>query len=187
MITTRFSEYEVTLLASLIDQLIEVVAEGEPDDLVEEPAPADPFEAWDRELSEPAPPPAEPVAEAPDPVLGRLFPDAYPDDPNASADFRRFTQRELRSKKVTEARFVLERLVETQGGSHDIAIPLDEVDIWLRTLTGLRLAVAIRLGISDASDADEVAGLDDSDPRAFMASVYDWLGFAEETLVSALS
>src|SRR3954452_23926084 len=139
MITTRFSDSEVPLLTSLLDQLIDVVAEGEPGELAEQPEPgADPFEEWAKEMEQPQAATVQPPGED-DPVLQRLFPDAYSDDPDASADFRRFTQRELRTKKVTEARFVLERLVETQGGSHDIAIPLDEADIWLRTLTGLRL------------------------------------------------
>ena len=63
---------------------------------------------------------------------------------------------------------------------------MSEVDVWLRTLTSLRLAVATRLGITDAESADELAMLPDEDPRAFMASIYDWLGFAQETLISAI-
>jgi hypothetical protein len=81
---------------------------------------------------------------------------------------------------------VLQRLAETQRGATDVRIPAAEVDQWLRTLTSVRLAVATRLGITDAESAEELAELPDSDPRAFMLSVYDWLGFAEETLLSAL-
>ena len=55
-----------------------------------------------------------------------------------------------------------------------------------QTLTSVRLAVATRLGISDAETADELAGLPEDDPRTFMVSVYDWLGFAQETMISAL-
>jgi hypothetical protein len=53
-------------------------------------------------------------------------------------------------------------------------------------LTSVRLAVATRLGIKDAAAADELAALPDEDPRSFMVSVYDWLGFAQETLINAL-
>jgi hypothetical protein len=67
-----------------------------------------------------------------------------------------------------------------------VRIPVAEADVWLRTLTSLRLAVAVRMGISDADSADELADLPEDDPRTFMASIYDWLGFAEETLISAL-
>ena len=50
----------------------------------------------------------------------------------------------------------------------------------------MRIAVATRLGITDAESAEELSQLPDDDPRAFMASVYDWLGFAQETMISAL-
>ena len=33
---------------------------------------------------------------------------------------------------------------------------------------------------------DPLAELPDEDPRSFMVSVYDWLGFAQETLIAAL-
>ena len=113
-------------------------------------------------------------------MLKRLFPDAYPSDAMASADFRRFTERDLRAMKVAEARVVLDRLATTELGAHDLKIPRDEVESWLRTLTSVRLAVAIRLGIRDAAAADELAALPDEDPRSFMVSVYDWLGFAQK-------
>ena len=35
-----------------------------------------------------------------DPVLKRLFPDPYPHDSTASSEFRRFTERDLKAKKV---------------------------------------------------------------------------------------
>ena len=85
-----------------------------------------------------------------DPVLKRLFPSAYPNDPAAASDFRRFTERDLRVQKVAEAQVVLDRLEATALGAHDLKIPRDETDAWLRTLTSVRLAVATRLGISDA-------------------------------------
>ena len=106
--------------------------------------------------------------------------------PAASKDFRRFTERGLRSKKLTEAQTVLARLAETDLGARDLRVPRDEAEAWLRTLTSLRLAVATRLGISDAQLADELAELPADDPRTFMVSVYDWLGFAQETMISAL-
>ena len=119
-------------------------------------------------------------------MLQRLFPNPYPHDADAASDFRRFTERDLKTKKIAEAQAVLRRLSETGQGSRDLRIPADEVDQWLRTLTSVRLAVATRLGISDAETAEELAQLPEDDPRAFLLSVYDWLGFAQETLISAL-
>lgn len=181
-IATHLSEYEVELLTSLVGQLVDMVSDGDPDTYAEPDAVSDPFEEWSRDL---AGEPDQPET-ADDPVVRRLFPDAYPHDAAASADFRRFTERDLKVKKISEATLVLERLQATENGRHEVRIPMSEVDVWLRTFTSLRLAVATRLGITDAESADDLAMLPDDDPRAFMVSVYDWLGFAQETLISAL-
>ena len=181
-VVTQLNSYEVELLTSLVGQLVEMVSEGDPEGFAEPEAASDPFEEWSRDRTSD---PDQPEA-AEDPVLRRLFPDAYPHDAAASSDFRRFTERDLKVKKITDATLVLDRLQATDEGRHEIRIPMSEVDVWLRTLTSLRLAVATRLGITDAESADELAMLPDDDPRAFMVSVYDWLGFAQETLISAV-
>jgi Domain of unknown function (DUF2017) len=182
MITTQLSSYEVELLTSLVKQLVELVSDGEPAGFPAGRAPADSFEALvaDLEVNHDEPEVSE------DPVLKRLFPDAYPEDATASSEFRRFTERDLKAKKVAEAQVVLDRLAATELGAHDLRIPRQEVEAWLRTLTSVRLAVATRLGISDAEAADELNALPEEDPRSFMVSVYDWLGFAQETMINAL-
>ena len=182
VISTHFSSYEVELLTSLVTQLVDMVSDGEPQAYAAAPDSADPFATWGRDLEVD---PSEPEVPE-DPVLQRLFPNPYPHDDAAASDFRRFTERDLRTTKIAEAQVVLRRLSETGRGSHDVRIPADEVDQWLRTLTSVRLAVATRLGITDAEAAEQLAELGDDDPRAFMLSVYDWLGFAQETLISAL-
>ena len=182
LITTELSGYEVELLSSLINQLVELVSDGEPEKYGSDAGPQD-FDELVRELEVD---PDQPEEEPSDPVLKRLFPSAYPGDPAAASDFRRFTERGLRSKKITEAMTVLQRLAETEQGTRPLRIPADETEAWLRTLTSVRLAVATRLGIADAETADALSDLPDEDPRSFMVSVYDWLGFAEETLISAL-
>jgi hypothetical protein len=182
VISTSLTSFEVELLSSLVTQLVETVSEGLPVSAEPDPASADPFEALAQEFEAV---PDEP--EVPDdPVLRRLFPNAYPHDAAAASDFRRFTERDLRTKKIVEAQLVLRRLEQTDRGAIDLRIPPEEVDQWLRTLTSIRLAVATRLGIADAETAELLAELGEDDPRAFMVSVYDWLGFAEETLISAL-
>jgi hypothetical protein len=182
MFSTQLSGYEVELLSSLVRQLIELVSDGEPEGFSEAPDAADPFDQLVKDMEVD---PDEPEV-SDDPVLKRLFPNAYPHDAHASSDFRRFTERDLRTKKVVDAQVVLDRLDQTGLGSHDLRIPPAEVDAWLRTLTSVRLAVATRLDITDADSVEELNELPDEDPRAYMVSVYDWLGFAQETLVSAL-
>lgn len=180
VITSQLSTYEVELLVSLVRQLVELVSDGEPDAAT--PEPADPFDRLVRDLQVD---PDEPEI-SDDPVLKRLFPNAYPHDAQAASDFRRYTERDLRTKKVTDAQLVLDGLGATELGAQALRIPPAEADAWLRTLTSVRLAVAVRLDITDAESADRLAELPDDDPRSFMASVYDWLGFAQETLIASL-
>ena len=182
VISTRLSGYEVELLTSLVGQLVELVSDGEPERYAAAEEGADPFERLVRDLR--ADPDEPEVSE--DPVLRRLFPNAYPHDAAASSDFRRYTERDLRSKKLDDAQVVLRALAGTEEGTRDLRIDPAGAQAWLRSLTSGRLAVATRLGITDAESAEELGELPDEDPRSFMVSVYDWLGFAQETLISAL-
>nr|WP_275588508.1 DUF2017 domain-containing protein [Microlunatus panaciterrae] len=181
MLSTQLTSYEVDLLRSLVGQLVDMVSEGMPEPLEVEES-DDPFARWAQDLQSDPDQPEMPE----DPVLQRLFPNAYPHDPEASSDFRRYTERDLRAKKIAESQVVLRALEETENGARELQIRHEEVEEWLRTLTNLRLAVATRLGITDAESADELAELPEDDPRAFMMSVYDWLGFAQETMINAL-
>ncbi|WP_375387320.1 MULTISPECIES: DUF2017 domain-containing protein [Actinomycetes] len=182
VISTSLSGYEVELLTSLVNQLVELVSDGEPEQYAPAEGEADSFERLVRDLQ--ADPDEPEVSD--DPVLRRLFPNAYPHDAAASSDFRRFTERDLRGKKVEDAVVVLRALGETEAGAKDLRVDPAQADAWLRTLTSVRLAVATRLGITDAESADDLAQLPEEDPRSFMVSVYDWLGFAQETLISSL-
>lgn len=182
MISSQLSGYEVELLTSLVRQLVELVSDGEPEAFTQAPDLADPFDQLVKDLH--ADPDQPEISD--DPVLQRLFPNAYPHDAHAAADFRRFTERDLRTRKVVDAQVVLDRLGRTNLGANDLRIPPAEVEAWLRTLTSVRLAVATRLDITDAESVERLSELPEDDPRAYMASVYDWLGFAQETLISAL-
>ena len=182
VVTTSLTGFEVELLASLVSQLVELVSDGDPERYEAQAPGADPFERLVRDLQ--VDPDAPEVSD--DPVLRRLFPNAYPHDETASADFRRFTEHDLRGKKVDDAQVVLRDLARTAGGTQDLRIDPADVEAWLRTLTAVRLAVATRLGITDAESAEELADLPDEDPRSYMRSVYDWLGFAQETLLATI-
>ena len=140
-----------------------------------------------------------PVAAPEDPVLVRLLPDAYREDEEAAADFRRFTESGLRADKVANARTLLDSLRDGgyDGGTADvldesaadtieIELGPQQVQAWLRSLTDMRLALATRLGIDD-DDEEEWEQLPEDDPRAVMHDVYGWLGFVQESLVQALS
>ncbi len=100
---------ESRLLADLFGDLIELLAEeSRPRN---EDTETDPLAA---ELGLDGLGDDTPTARPDDPALARLFPDAYPDDPDATADFRRYTQPDLttnaggvrpwRSRLSTESR-----------------------------------------------------------------------------------
>ena len=129
-----------------------------------------------------------------DPVLQRLLPDAYRDHADESAEFRRFTERSLTSAKVANAEAVLASLkdagldeIDPEGeDTLEVELDADAVQSWLRTLTDIRLSLAVRLGIDEEEDAMLLARSEDEAVVA-MTELYDWLGYVQETLVTALS
>jgi hypothetical protein len=118
-----------------------------------------------------------------DPVLARLLPDAYSDNPEASGEFRRYTEPSLRSGKAAAARTVLATL-PASGGRVRLSEP--EAQAWLRALNDVRLALGTRLGVTDDFD-EQVADMGADDPRSPYVGVYQWLAYLQESLVQALS
>jgi len=119
-----------------------------------------------------------------DEVLQRLFPNAYgDDDPDASSDFRRFTERGLRDRKADAARAVLASLAPVEGQGGRVHLDADGARTWLLALNDIRLALGTRLGVSD--DRDD-AQLSDDDPTRYAWAVYDFTTHLQETLVRAL-
>lgn len=137
-----------------------------------------------------------------DPAMARLVPEGYRDDPEAAAEFRRFTADDLVGGKVSAAQTVLEALTATgpaaelpgdiprghEGGAA-VGLAGDTAWTWLRFLNDTRLTIAARLGIEDDTEpfepsGDEV-GDDEQDPQLMMA-IYAWLGYLQESIVSVL-
>jgi hypothetical protein len=117
-----------------------------------------------------------------DTALARLFPNGYTDDPEASADFRRYTEPVLREGKREAARVALATIGEP--GVKRV-LTADESEAWLRALNDTRLVLGERLGITE--DWDElVEGLSDDDPRLPLFFVYDRLTYLQEALVGSL-
>lgn len=108
-----------------------------------------------------------------DPAVARLLPDAYPDDPEAASEFRRFTEDDLVSRKASNARALRESLDDG-----NVRLEPGAVQAWLRSLTDLRLVIASRLGIE--TDDDPGSG----DP--FLQDVYGWLGYVQSSILDAL-
>jgi hypothetical protein len=108
-----------------------------------------------------------------DPALERLFPVAYRDDPDAAAEFARYTRSGLVEHKSSAAGAIAAAIAE--GGSVQLDPPAAER--WLPVLTDLRLVIAQRLGI--VRDEDEV-------PRDPLGEVYHWLAELQTYLIDAI-
>ena len=125
-------------------------------------------------------------------MLARLFPTAYPDDEEAAADFRRFTESALRDGKAAAAARVIDTLEEAGLPRRARGRPVHRrrarrqpaAMTWMRSFTDMRLAIATRLGVEEG-DEEFWASLPDDDPRAQVHDIYDWLGYLQETLVHA--
>ncbi|MDT0435840.1 DUF2017 domain-containing protein [Streptomyces sp. NPDC005840] len=182
-------DVEISIIRSLAVQLLELIGPGPAED-----APDDPL----AELF--ADGPTEPPR---DPVLRRLFPDAYgdperaPDSPAQaeerlahSAEFRRYTENDLRAGKRENALAVirtLDSLTPAGDGGAILRLTPQESRQWLTALNDLRLAIGARLGITAEEDTDVLYGLPDEDSRKPMVMAYLWLGGLQETLVGTLT
>ncbi|GAA1688536.1 DUF2017 domain-containing protein [Glycomyces endophyticus] len=170
----RLGPTEATLLRGLADQLVDLLAtRGEH---VEDPIAA---------IFEPGP--SEPPA---DPVLARLFPDAYDGDADDarehSAEFRRFTENDLRTRKRNDARALIADVDALGPGGGVLSLDAEDCRHWLGALNDLRLAVAVRLGILQEGDAEALYELPPDDDRVPTVIVYSWLNLLQDSLVETM-
>ncbi|AWW39357.1 DUF2017 domain-containing protein [Streptomyces cadmiisoli] len=178
-------DVEISIIRSLAVQLLELIGPGPGEE-----AGGDPLAELFAEG------PSEPPS---DPVLKRLFPDAYsdPEQPGQdeerkahSAEFRRFTENDLRAGKRENALAVVRSLDELpaagDGGKVVLELTVQQSQQWLGALNDLRLAIGSRLEITDEDDTELLYRLADEDPRKPMVMAYLWLGGLQETLVSTL-
>jgi hypothetical protein len=181
-VVATFSGFEADLLRSLASQLVELLRNE-----VAAPTQAgDPLE----DLLDFSGPTTEPE----DPVLARLFPNAYPEDAEAAGEFRRFTERNLRDGKAASAVQIIDTLEEAglppelgeDGLVVDVELAPPEALAWMKSFTDIRLALATRLGVEEG-DEEYWDALPDDDPRTHVHDIYDWVGYLQETLVQSLA
>jgi Domain of unknown function (DUF2017) len=180
---------EASLLRSLVGQVMTLVApEGsEPAYSPSGLAGWEDLDALEALLAEPGGPaggedPEDPQAPD-DPVLARLLPDGYRDDPEAAGEFRRYTESGLRSAKQQVAQQVLDTLPDTGGR---IQLTRDQAVAWLKALNDVRLALGVRLGVTEEFE-EQWGRLGQDDPQWAAFEVYAWLGAVQESLVQALA
>jgi hypothetical protein len=113
---------------------------------------------------------------ATDPVLKRLFPPAYMDDPERSAEFAHLVHDDLLAQRMA-AVDTMERTIDADRLSED------EVAAWLATINDVRLMLGVRLEVTEATTPLDF----EDDERAGSYAVYAFLSWLEEDVVSALA
>jgi hypothetical protein len=161
-------EVEISILRSLLVQLLELIGPGEPPPGADD----DPLAALFAEG--PSKPPQ-------DPALARLFPDAYEKTEDAS-EFRRFTENDLRTRKRDDALAMIRGL---DTGGPVLKVAADDARRWLGALNDLRLTLGARLEVTEDED-NLLYALPDDDERKPLVMAYLWLGGLQESLVEAL-
>jgi hypothetical protein len=168
---------EAHILINLVEQLLELLGVIDISHHYDE---SDPFAQLMHQLK-PAP---DEVATPDDPVLLRLLPNAYA-DPESAADFRRFTEPAMRSKKNLTLRRARQALaVIVDSNSPGVIEDLDS-DTWLAVINDLRIALSVRLEV-DESSFEKFEALPESDPQKPLYAVYFWLGWLQSNLLDVM-
>ena len=164
----HFADSEKEVLLNLCEQIIELLAERI------DHGHDDPLAAMVGITSHDSPPEDE--------VLHRLLPNAYADAVDAS-EFRRYTESTLRSKKQAHAISMRIHLKSAADGIVDL--DHDNANAWLGAINDIRLALGVRLKVENGSQ-EHLEILAPDDPLRGVYSVYTWLGWLQESLLSAL-
>ena len=122
-----------------------------------------------------------------DPVYNRLFPSAYldPTEESAEQEWQELVHPELLQSRLAALELVtttLERAV-TKRGRAEVELAPEEVEAWLGVVNDARLTLGTRLGVTEDAEAE---ALDPSDPTAPTQAVYGWLTWFENDLVETL-
>ena len=171
--SVRLSADEAMLLRALVLPVMELLGERGG----EQNGPVDVLDDLEMLLNEEVPPTPE------DPVLARLLPDAYQDDPAAAGEFRKYTESSLREAKKYFAQTLLDTL-PPKGGR--VRLTGDQARDWLRALNDVRLMFGVRLEVTEDFE-EQLAALSPEDPKVAAFEVYGWLGAVQESLVQALA
>ena len=111
-----------------------------------------------------------------EPVNQRLFPPAYLDvaDIEDDTEYQRLMHDDLVTDTLSRGSTSVRRWT--------VELTEEEATAWLGVLNDLRLALGVRLDITEDYDGD----VDDTDPRAPAFRLLSYLGWLEEQLLDAL-
>ena len=172
----RFGKYtgwlepaEASLIADLVDQVRQLLAGRRTE------TPVDPLAALTGMTLGPSTPPT-------DPAVARLLPDFHAEDAELSSGLRVLHEPDLIAAKDAAAVTLLDSL--PRGGG-PVRLDDDAAAAWMAALNDVRLALGVRLEISE--DDTPPPGVDVADsPQAAMYATYRWLSAVQDSLVSAM-
>lgn len=105
--------------------------------------------------------------------LARLYPTAYPDDPDQDAFFQQMVHDQLLMSRL-EGIDTVERTLRSE------LITADEADAWMGTINQLRLVIGTRLDVSE-----DDAPIEADDPQRDHRVIYQALSHILEDLTEA--
>jgi hypothetical protein len=115
------------------------------------------------------------AVESRDPATKRLFPPAYPDDPDKEREYQGLMGNELANGRLVAVSTVLATLDE-----QELALPA--LERWMEVVNSLRLVLGTRLEVTE-----DLPAVSPDDPEAPTYAVYEYLGWLLEHAVAALS
>ena len=114
---------------------------------------------------------------AEDPVLERLFPPGYADDPELARQYRDLVHSDLTTQRLASLQVVEDTLEAKQ-------LDEEQMGTWLTVVNDLRLVLGTRLDVTEDMAED---GIPDDDPRAPAFAVYGFLTWLEWQVVEVLA
>jgi hypothetical protein len=119
----------------------------------------------------------EGILDSDDPDLRRLFPTAYPDDPEKDAGYQILARSELADARR-------QSVATVRRTSNSELLTEDELTDWMALTNDLRLVIGTKLDVAEDETHED---LDPSDPRTPMVHIYHLLGSVLYEIVQALS
>ncbi|MTD13350.1 DUF2017 family protein [Nakamurella sp. YIM 132087] len=165
-----FEAVEVTVLSDLVDQVRQLLAGRRSE------APDDPLVAMTGIATAPSTTPE-------DPALARLLPDFHREDPELSAGLRALREPEIIAGKDSAAVAVLDSLPPGGGAVH---LDEDQARQWIAALNDVRLALGVRLEITDETDTVMDTAGERPEPEQAMFHTYRWLTYVQDSLVEQM-
>jgi hypothetical protein len=111
-----------------------------------------------------------------DPSVFRLFPSAYPDDPERDKEFSQL----MRDDLLAHHRAGLETMEATVDATR---LDNEQMEAWLSAINQLRLVLGTRLDITEGLTPE----VPRDDPRGPLLAVYHYLSWLQDQVVDALS